>query len=80
MGRGIGDVVICVDITGLTSVFKPPLTLGKEYVIKEIDTKTYYVFNDSGNRLNYMKHRFKLLSEIREEKINDILSNKNGLR
>lgn len=40
------------------------LTLYKEYEILNESGDTYFIKNDSGNRNNYYKHRFKIVNEL----------------
>ena len=56
------------------------LTIGKTYdVIKIDDDGNYYIIDDIGYELRYLKEHFKSLSEIRNEKINKLLEDENSL-
>jgi hypothetical protein len=51
------------------------LTFGKTYDVIKIDSADnyYWIINDSDRLFNYPKKHFKLLSEIRNEKIDKLL-------
>ena len=49
------------------------LTLNKIYYILDKDNNSYQVINDRGEKFFYLKRRFKLLSDFRNERINEIL-------
>ena len=49
------------------------LTLNKIYYILDKDNNSYQVINDRGEKFFYLKKRFKLLSDFRNERINEIL-------
>ena len=72
----------------IRKVYAPPfLTLNKTYEIVEPPTRTphfgdavgndatsfYYVINDRGTISNFRVDRFRLLSDIREEKLNTLI-------
>ena len=52
------------------------LTIGKIYDVIKIDSADnyYWIINDSDRLFNYPKKHFKLLSEIRNEKIDKLLN------
>ncbi len=62
---------ICVE--NMDGLVKLNLTLGKTYESVDDDNYTTNVKNDIGNICSYMKSRFILLSEFRNEKINKII-------
>lgn len=62
---------ICVE--NMDGLVKLNLTLGKTYESVDDDNYTTNVKNDIGNTCSYMKSRFILLSEFRNEKINKII-------
>ena len=67
-----GDIIICVYNGGIL-----PLTYGKHYKVESIYPKInadkYYVINDIGNIYHYPSSNFRLLSELRDEKLDDLL-------
>ncbi len=75
-----GDLVVCIDAgidTGHLEehkflIYNINLTLGKVYKILILDMKypnRIWIINDNGYRDFYSLDRFKLLSEIRKEKL-----------
>jgi hypothetical protein len=54
------------------------LTVGKVYITLGDNVSTsdhvYNIVNDLGKRVSYYHRRFKLLEEIREDKLNKILN------
>lgn len=60
-------MVVCIEKMG-------GLTLGKIYQEVGGGDETFYtIINDNGEFMIYFKSRFKPLSDIREEKLNQIL-------
>jgi hypothetical protein len=61
----IGDRVVCVDTTNVSS---SELTLGKNYTLTDINllAGTVDLINDRGNTVDYFARRFKLASEIED--------------
>lgn len=62
---------ICIE--NMDGLIKLNLTLGKIYKNIGDDNYTTNVKNDIGNTCSYMKSRFRLLSEFRNEKIDKII-------
>jgi len=60
--------IICIDATAFG------LTLNKVYDIVSEDDKYYEVIDDDNRSIIYYKRRFKLLSNFRNERINEILN------
>jgi hypothetical protein len=61
--------VKCIDNNGWSE-----LTIGKIYNIIDIDNDNdYWLINDNGYECWYSEYLFKLLSEIRNEKIDKLL-------
>ena len=73
-----GEKVICMDADyGKYSL--GGLTVGKVYIIEEVSfwgsrATWYTIIGDDGLKNSHISGRFKLLSDIREEKLNQILS------
>ncbi len=66
--------VICIDNGSNGYGSGRGLTLNKVYdVIDDNWTHSYLIIDDKGDKTQYIIQRFKLLSEVREEKINEIL-------
>ena len=63
---------ICIDANYLIGFVS---TEGKEYeIIKVSECGTLYeLVDDIGKRVSYKSSRFKLISKIREEKLNSLL-------
>jgi hypothetical protein len=61
--------VKCIDNKG----WKTWLTIDKIYEVIDIDDDNYYIKDDNGYEFWYPKEWFKLLSEIRNEKIDKLL-------
>ncbi len=69
----IGDSVVCITDTGRTSVTK-----NVKYVILDCDNPNEYfitIRNDDNNDWVYPKFCFKLLVDIREEKLRSLIGN-----
>lgn len=68
-----GDVVVCTDLKGIGD--KVPMTVGKQYKILLTTTDGLIeVMSDNGKPFYYLKHRFKLLEDFREDKLNKLLA------
>jgi hypothetical protein len=68
-----GDDIVCVDLKGIGD--KVPMTVGKRYKILYITTDGLVeVISDIGKPTYYLKHRFKLLEDFREDKLNELLA------
>ena len=68
-----GDAIVCIDdISMYTEDKLNYLTMGKVYIIND-NTQTPSITDDNGELYYFRPSRFKLLSEIREEKINELL-------
>jgi hypothetical protein len=74
------DIVVCVDnsITFPKDVDNDlySITIGKKYNIYRTFADHITIIGDNGLPAKYSKHRFKLLSKVREEKLNKIINNK----
>jgi hypothetical protein len=69
----VGDEIICVNLKGIGD--KVPLTIGKKYKIIYISTDNLIeVISDINEPTYYLKDRFKLLSEVREDKLFELLA------
>lgn len=80
----IGDIIICVDNCSYSRSSSTDLTLNKVYTVINIEKgpvsrDNYYVtiIDDDNVECSYVDTRFKLLSEIREEKLNILLAKNN---
>jgi hypothetical protein len=60
--------VVCINNYGCLN-----LTKDRIYDVIIFNDSWYLIINDDGDRLWYFKEQFKLLSEIRNEKINKLL-------
>ena len=60
--------VVCINNYGCLN-----LTKDRIYDVIIFNDSWYLIINDDGNGLWYFKEQFKLLSEIRNEKINKLL-------
>lgn len=72
----VGDIVVCVEIKECDKVFQKEtyrLTIGKKYTITVCNNHTIGVIGDNGVETFPYHFQFKLLSDIREERINEIL-------
>lgn len=68
----VGDSIICVDLKGIGD--KVPMTVGKKYEILSITSDGLIeVISDVGTKTYYLKNRFILLSDFREDKLNKLL-------
>ena len=71
-----GEIVVCVRTEGVEHA----LTKGRSYTVEGtkgisgISRKETYIVieNDNGNKIEYLKERFKTLEEIREEKLKEL--------
>ena len=77
----VGDVVICIDNKLIKNAsIKLPLTIGKKYRVLEIrvnlskELPSIFINNDYDSGNYYKIDRFKTLSDLREEKINNIIN------
>lgn len=71
-------LVVCMDNSSMDYITIPNLTIGKTYQVsmfKANDQKTelYHVIDDEGSEIRCYTTRFRLLSDIRNEKLNQIL-------
>jgi hypothetical protein len=67
--------IVCINNKGWSS-----LTLGKTYDVIGINMfSEYIIINDISEEYSYIKERFKLLSEIRNEKINKLLNDESKI-
>jgi hypothetical protein len=72
-----GDEVICIESDNTI------LTVGKKYTVVKVYTKKISIFVHTSPRLysaslygksSYLKSRFRTIEELRDEKINSIIS------
>lgn len=72
--------VVCIDNNINPNPARPNLTNGKPYkcIGEASHSGGFYIIiiDDSGKSQSYFKNRFKLLSDVREEKINLLLDAK----
>jgi hypothetical protein len=67
--------VVCVDSERIISGKNSPLlTIGGQYNVVDEDNDCYYVIDDTNSVRFFRKTRFVLLSEIRNHKLEEILS------
>jgi hypothetical protein len=72
----VGDIAVCIEIKDCDRLYKHAtyrLTIGKKYTITVSNTHTIGVIGDNGVETFPYHFQFKLLSDIREERINTIL-------
>jgi len=79
-----GDKIVCIDSSNIGSSFSDEnitwlgttsgLTLNKFYEVLYYDDLHINVINDFGEKYTYLKGRFKLLAEFRNNRINEILN------
>ena len=81
----IGDIVVCVNtlyVSDCGAKYEDTLILGKKYVILNIETDERFsrdfgdiqVMNEYGIKYYYSPNNFRLLSDIRGNIIDDLLS------
>lgn len=65
--------VLCINnfVNG-TNIFQVGISINKIYDVIEEDDSEYRIINDDIKNIWYLKSRFILLSEIREEKLNQL--------
>lgn len=78
--------VVCIDnISDFVSILGKPtehhpdgstylLTIGKTYhvIIDDVFEDSYFIKNDKGDGCIYSRRLFKLLDEVREQKLNEL--------
>lgn len=72
----VGDKVVCIDISNLSNEFKN-ININEIYTIEYIDELDYMDSNYLSLKniyFKYLSHRFKLLLEVRKEKIKNIIN------
>ena len=73
----IGDVVVCInDKYNGYDIKIHWLTSNNHYTVLDIIKKNIEIIADDGLKVQVLRKRFKLLTDLREEKIKKILKNK----
>lgn len=64
--------VVCIEISDEFSYIREFITTGKIYDVIEDDSIGYRIIDDNGNDGFYSKSRFRKLSYVRNERLNDL--------
>ncbi len=69
------EIIVCIDNTGSAE-----LTVGKKYsyIIKDNKYNQYFLADDHGNIRAFNVSKFKEISELREEKLKNLLDGTEG--
>ncbi len=73
----IGEVVVCLDNVSLNGEVEYPITIGNNYSVYRTYPLHITVIDDNYLPGKYSRSRFKLLSDIREEKLDSIINKSN---
>ena len=69
----IGDKIVCIDNSiKFNGTIINELTIDKIYTCLRLDNSWVFIKNDNGSEITYFKDRFKLLKEVRKEKLDKL--------
>ena len=66
--------IICINNIDSNICNTNTLTIGKTYVVIRITDNGYTIVDDTNTSRTYYQNRFRLLSELRDDKLNEILN------
>lgn len=69
----VGDVLIAIDVCEMWDTYKETLTIGKEYIVKEIDENEFIIIDDEGDKHYFDIPDLNKYFKIKELKAGDIL-------
>ena len=70
-------IIICIDNKSWNNIHfeNEEITIGKKYISLFSSLSSYYIINDKGKEVGYVKTRFVTLKEYRKTKINNLIKN-----